>query len=96
METITWIRDYKEDVASDMSAFHGVTNYKEHTAQWLLPKIRRLMAYKGSVRFTLEQEAEKRKDTPEGRAQASGGKVYQDPKKNTEAMQLGIFETAGG
>lgn len=96
METCAWVLEMRHEVESDLSAFHGVTDPREHSAQWILPKIRRLLSYKGAVRFKLEEIAEKRKDTPEGRAAASGGKVYNDPKRNTEAMQLGIFETGSG
>lgn len=79
-----------------MSVFHRVEDMMEHSSRWVLPKVRRLLSYKGALRSKLEEENEKSKNTPEGRARASGGTVHSDPKKNAEAMQLGIFETAGG
>lgn len=81
---------------SDLSAFHRVDDPHDYTAQWILPKVRALKAYKGAVRYRIEEEQEKQRNTPEGRAEASGGKVYTDPKKNIEAMQLGVFEAAAG
>ena len=81
---------------SDLSAFHRVEDWQDHTCQFICPKLRHLFAYKGALRLTLEQEGEAKKDTPEGRAKASGGTVYTDPSKNVEAMNLGIFEAGAG
>lgn len=83
--------EYLEDIKSDFSAFHHVDDIYETTAQWSIPKMRRLHSYKGALRFSLEQEAEKRNPS-----RGSGAVVYDDPKKNQEAQIGGIFEAGVG
>lgn len=80
-----------------MSAFHGVRDPLDYSAQWILPKARRLYSYKGAVRFRLEKENEENRGGQSvGRVESSGVRRYKDPSENTEAFAANIFETGTG
>lgn len=77
--------------------FHRVEEIEEIPASKFFPRARRLISYKGALRFTAEQEAEK------GKQSHAGTKTYDEaPKRfdkieqNTEAFNLNIIEGAKG
>lgn len=88
-----------EDIKSDFSAIHRIDNIEELSADVFFPRVRRLIAYKGALRFTAEEESEKNNKTSTGRERAvpaSEVQHYKSPAHNPEAMALGLFESGTG
>lgn len=104
-----WILGNIEDVRSDFSAVHRVHRMEDLDSDILFPLARRLVAYKGAVRFKAEEEAEKRdkeknrhsekktKDSNqwflERKAQLEKKREGAPAKKSTELDALGVFES---
>lgn len=86
-----------EDIKSDFSAFHRVDRIEEASCQFVIPKVKRLISYKGALRATAEREQEEGSTVKsvDGTTKQVD-KVYSDPSHNLEAMQLGLFESGTG
>lgn len=89
-----WLK-YMEDIRSDFSVFHRVDNIEELSADQFFPRVRRLVAYKGALRMTAEEEAEKKDKSPAGR-ERKVEHTYRDVKHNPEISALGLFESGTG
>lgn len=85
-----------EDVKSDFSALHGIHDIEEVTADYFFPRARRLVSYKGAVRFAAEEAAEKSKKSPTGRERSGEVQHYKDVHTNPEITNLGLFEAGSG
>lgn len=89
-----WLK-YMEDIKSDFSVFHRVDDIEEMSADEFFPRVRRLVAYKGALRMTAEEEAEKKDKSPAGRDRKVD-RQYRDVKHNPEINALGLFESGTG
>lgn len=90
-----WILGYIEDIKCDLSVFHRVDDPRVVSCQYVIPKIERLLAFKGALRATAEREKEELNTTPTGK-QRDVQKVYDRPEDNVEANVLGLFEKGTG
>lgn len=86
-----------EDVMSDFSAFHRVDDIEELPASQFFPRARRLISYKGAVRFTAEQEAEKSENKPkmtettkDWQARRNRNKSASGPEQNGESESVKV------
>lgn len=89
-----WLK-YMGDIESDFSVFHRVEDVREIPASKFFPRVRRLVAYKGALRMTAEEEAEKKDKSPAGR-ERKVERTYRDVKHNPEISALGLFESGTG
>jgi len=90
-----WVLNYLEDIRSDFSVFHRVDEIEDVPADKFFPRVRRLVAYKGALRMTAEDEADKKDKSPTGR-ERKVEHVYRDVKHNPEISALGLFESGTG